>query len=215
MCSVSARHGARHRRSHPQLHLRVHRLARQAARDASPTIEVAREAFEAIWIDRGPTDHAFASDYRPGESVVDGLIKAGAGRKFRECEPLAINYRNGTIIVEPDQIAERVDGVDRRPQGPHGQAWQSELRQAEHELHQKAAAATSRSWRHGRGGASERRWRRRRRASAEQGERKNREATAEAILAASCRASSIPSPSNSPARAVHISSSAPRRQPDL
>ncbi len=129
-------------RTHSCIYEFIDWLAKQRV-DASPSIEVAREAFKAIWIDRGPTDHAFASDYFGlANSVVDGLIKAGAGRKFRECEPLAINYRNGTIIVEPDEIAEREDGVIVVRKVRTAKRGKSEFDKLEYALYEKAAAAT-------------------------------------------------------------------------
>ncbi|MGD9920059.1 MAG: UvrD-helicase domain-containing protein [Pseudorhodoplanes sp.] len=127
-------------RTHGCIYEFIDWLAKQRV-DASPTLEVARAAFKGIWDQRGPTDHAFAKDYFDlGDMVVEGLIKAGAGRTFRECVPLAINYRNGTIIVEPDEIAERADGVIVVRKVRTGKRGKSEFDKLEYALYQKAAA---------------------------------------------------------------------------
>lgn len=80
-------------------------------RTAEPTLEDAEAAFETIWQARGPIDHAFASDYRRLASrLISALIRAGAGRRFREAQPLAIDFPNGRVVVEPNEIAELPNG---------------------------------------------------------------------------------------------------------
>lgn len=84
----------------------------ETRRDAEPSIAEAEAAFEAIWTVRGPVDHAFANDYRRLASrLVAALIRAGAGRRFRDAEPLAIDFPNGRVIVEPNEMAELPDGT--------------------------------------------------------------------------------------------------------
>ena len=39
------------------------------------------------------------------------MIRSGAGRRFRKSEPLAIDFPNGRVIVEPNEIAEMPDGT--------------------------------------------------------------------------------------------------------
>ena len=98
-------------RTHSCIYSFIDWLAQQRV-SGSPTIEAAHAAFEEIWKVNGPTESAYAADYRKlAGSLVELLIRAGAGRRFREAEPLAINYRNGKIMVLPDEIAERDDGV--------------------------------------------------------------------------------------------------------
>jgi superfamily I DNA/RNA helicase len=82
-----------------------------ARREGDTSLEAAEEAFENIWRERGPTDHAFASDYRRLASrLVCALVRAGAGHRFREAEPIAIDLPNGRVVVEPDEMAELPDG---------------------------------------------------------------------------------------------------------
>jgi superfamily I DNA/RNA helicase len=67
--------------------------------------------FERLWKEKGPIDHAYAADYRRlADTLVEGLVQAGAGRRFRRAEPLAIDFANGRVIVEPDELAELPDG---------------------------------------------------------------------------------------------------------
>ena len=77
-----------------------------------PDLDNAETAFEAIWQDRGPVDHAFAADYRRLASrLISAMFKAGAGFRFRETQSLAIDFPNGRVIVEPDELAELPDGT--------------------------------------------------------------------------------------------------------
>ena len=79
---------------------------------AEPSLDDAEAAFEGIWQATGPVDHGFAVDYRRlASGLVSALVRAGAGRRFRNAEPLAIDFQNGRVIVEPDEIAESPDGV--------------------------------------------------------------------------------------------------------
>lgn len=109
--------------------------------NASPTLEVAQEAFDAIWKDNAPHDSPYVADYRKlAGGIVEGLIKAGAGRRFREASPLAINYKNGKVIVTPDEIAERDDGVIVVRKIATGKRSKSEFAKLEYALYQRAAA---------------------------------------------------------------------------
>lgn len=105
-----------------------------------PTLPEAEEAFEKIWKADGPLDSAYVADYRKlASGLVEALIKAGAGRRFREAAPLAINYRNGTIVVTPDEIAEREDGVVVVRKIRTGKRGKGEFAKLEYSLYQRAA----------------------------------------------------------------------------
>ena len=107
---------------------------------ASPDLGAAQEAFDAIWKQRAPHDSPYVSDYHKlAGSIVEGLIKAGAGRRFREASPLAINYRNGKVIVTPDEIAERDDGVIVVRKVRTGKRGKTEFGKLEYSLYQRAA----------------------------------------------------------------------------
>jgi DNA helicase-2/ATP-dependent DNA helicase PcrA len=83
-----------------------------ARKSGAPTFEEADAEFEQIWQTRGPIEHAFRDDYRRLSSrLVGALIRAGAGRRFMEAEPLAIDLSNGRVIVEPNEIAQLEDGT--------------------------------------------------------------------------------------------------------
>jgi hypothetical protein len=76
-----------------------------------PDEAAAAREFERIWQTRGPTDHAFAADYlRLASRLVCALVRSGAGHRFRAAEPLAIDFANGRVVVEPDEIAELPNG---------------------------------------------------------------------------------------------------------
>ncbi len=98
-------------RTHDCLHDLIRWLAK--ARDtAPPSVAEAQLAFEQIWKERGPTDHAFAADYhRLAARMVSALVDAGAGRRFRKSEPLAIDFAKGRVLVTPDEIAELPGGA--------------------------------------------------------------------------------------------------------
>jgi PD-(D/E)XK nuclease superfamily len=57
--------------------------------------DVAMGEFNRIWQVNGPTDHAFAADYRRlADRLVRALVRSGAGQRFRKSEPLAIDFPN-------------------------------------------------------------------------------------------------------------------------
>lgn len=81
-------------------------------RTGQPDLDEAEAAFETIWQERGPADHAFAADYRTLASrLIAVLLKAGAGHRFRDAQPLAIDFPNGQVLVEPNELAEMPDGT--------------------------------------------------------------------------------------------------------
>ena len=83
-----------------------------ARRTGEPDMDEAETAFEAIWQARGPADHAFAVDYRRLASrLIAALLNAGAGHRFRDAQPLAIDFPNGRVLVEPNELAEMPDGT--------------------------------------------------------------------------------------------------------
>ena len=106
---------ARKRTAFSQTHDCLYELMRWLAgarRESEPTGAEAAAAFEAIWQARGPVDHAFCEDYRRlGSRLVAALVRAGAGRRFREAKPLAFDLPNGRVVVEPNELAEWPDGT--------------------------------------------------------------------------------------------------------
>ena len=109
---------------------------------SEPTIEDAEAAFNTIWAARGPVDHAFAADYRKLVTrMIAALINAGAGRRFRELKPLAIDFPNGRVLVEPSELAELPDGtvVVRRVRTGHKRS--DEYDRLEYTLYRLAAQA--------------------------------------------------------------------------
>ena len=78
----------------------------------NPSIEDAEQTFERIWLARGPHEHAFAADYRRLASrLLKTLIRNGENYQFSEAEQLAVDFANGRVIVEPNEIAKLPDGT--------------------------------------------------------------------------------------------------------
>jgi DNA helicase II / ATP-dependent DNA helicase PcrA len=112
----------------------------QARLTATPSREETHNAFDEIWKRRGPTDPAYAADYlNLARNLVDGLIEAGAGRRFREAEPLALDFANGRVLVEAAEIAERADGVIVVRRIRSGHRGEKEFEKLEYFLYQRAA----------------------------------------------------------------------------
>ncbi|KAF0104014.1 MAG: UvrD/REP helicase [Rhodospirillaceae bacterium] len=106
--------GARKATAFARTHDCLYELIRwmsQARLEGNPAEADAEAAFESIWQDRGPKGHAFTDDYRRLASrLVGALVRSGAGRRFRQSEPLAIDFPNGRVVVEPNERAEMLDG---------------------------------------------------------------------------------------------------------
>jgi DNA helicase-2/ATP-dependent DNA helicase PcrA len=97
-------------RAHDCIYELIEWLA-QARNTGEPTLSDAEAAFDAIWADKGPTSPA-AAEYRSLASrLIASLINAGAGRKFRASELLAIDLPNGRVIVKPDEISQLPNGA--------------------------------------------------------------------------------------------------------
>lgn len=80
-------------------------------RDAEPTLAEAEDAFDTIWRKHGPVDHNSADEYRRiALQLVGALIRVSTGRRSREVEPLVVDFLNGRVVVEPDEIADMPDG---------------------------------------------------------------------------------------------------------
>jgi superfamily I DNA/RNA helicase len=126
-------------RTHACIYSFIDWLAEQRV-SASPTLEAAHAAFEEIWKVDGPTESTYAADYRKlAGGLVEQLVKAGAGRRFQEAEPLAINYWSGKVVVLPDEIAQRDDGVIVVRRVRTGRRSKSEFGKLEYSLLHRAA----------------------------------------------------------------------------
>ena len=109
---------------------------------SNPTLAEAEAAFEAIWRKCGPADHAFAEDYRRLASrIVKALVRAGADRRFRAPEQIAIDFPNGRVIVEPDEIAELPNGTVALRHVRTGSKRSDEYDHLEYTLYHTAAKA--------------------------------------------------------------------------
>jgi DNA helicase-2/ATP-dependent DNA helicase PcrA len=128
-------------RTHDCLYDIIEWLA-QARLDGEPDVAQAEAKFEDIWAERGPTDHAFAADYRALASrLVGALVRHGAGRRFRKAEPLAIDFPNGRIVVEPNEMATLADGTVVLRRVRTGYVREDEYDRLEYTLYLMAGAA--------------------------------------------------------------------------
>src|SRR5262245_28738953 len=74
--------------------------------------DVVMGEFERIWQANGPTDHAFATDYRRlADRLVRAFVRSGAGQRFRRTEPLAVELQKGRVLVQPEETIELPDGT--------------------------------------------------------------------------------------------------------
>jgi superfamily I DNA/RNA helicase len=128
-------------RTHDCLYQLIEWLA-GARMESEPSAAEAEARFETIWRDRGPKDHAFAEDYRKLASrLVGALVRAGAGRRFRKSEPLALDLANGRVLVEPNEMAELMDGTVILRRVRTGYRTQDEYDGLEYTLYHLAGAA--------------------------------------------------------------------------
>ena len=106
---------ARKRTAFTETHDCLYRLMdwlEDARKAGAPTVQEAEVAFEEIWQADGPGDHAFAGDYRALASrLIDVLVGAGVGLRFRERGPLPVDLGEGRVVVEPDEIVELPGGT--------------------------------------------------------------------------------------------------------
>jgi DNA helicase-2/ATP-dependent DNA helicase PcrA len=74
--------------------------------------DVAMCEFERIWQANGPTDHAFAADYRRlADRLVLAFVRSGAGQQFRKAEPLAVDLQHGRVLVQPEETIALPNGT--------------------------------------------------------------------------------------------------------
>ena len=98
-------------RTHDCLHELIRWMA-QVRPAGDFTANAALAEFQRIWEARGPREHAYAEEYlRLARRLVDALVRLGAGRRFREAKPLALDLPNGRVIVKPSEIAELPEGA--------------------------------------------------------------------------------------------------------
>lgn len=78
---------------------------------APDSIEVGA-AFDKIWKQQGPVDHAYEKEYHDiALNLVKILIDSGSNLNFKKPEPLGVNLASGSITVTPSEILESPDGA--------------------------------------------------------------------------------------------------------
>jgi DNA helicase-2/ATP-dependent DNA helicase PcrA len=107
----SARKPTAFSRTHECIYDLIDWLA-EARVEGDPDEAAAAQEFERVWQQKGPTDHAFAGEYRHlANRLVSALVRLGAGRRFSRSEPLAIDLAGGRVMVQPDEMAQLPNGT--------------------------------------------------------------------------------------------------------
>jgi len=128
-------------RTHDCLYELIDWLA-DARASAVPTIEEAEAEFEGIWQSKGPIKHGYAADYRRIASrIIAALIRSGVGHRFRDAEQLAIDFPNGRVIVEPNEMVELPNGTVILRRVRTGQKRTDEYDRLDYALYQLAGEA--------------------------------------------------------------------------
>ena len=84
----------------------------ETRRTEAPTLDALELNFNEIWQERGPVDHAFASDYHDlAWQLVRFAGKSDSNRKFIDCTNVTLTLPQGTIIVEPSDVSRLSDGT--------------------------------------------------------------------------------------------------------
>lgn len=71
---------------------------------ANPNIPLAFAAFEEIWLDKGPHDHAFSAEYHAlARRLIEHAVASGDGIAFIEAESREVLFQTGSIHVVPSE----------------------------------------------------------------------------------------------------------------
>jgi CRISPR/Cas system-associated exonuclease Cas4 (RecB family) len=70
--------------------------------------------------------------------LIAALINAGAGRHFRNADPLAIDFPNGRVLVKPNELAELPNGTIMLRRVATGKKRKDEHDRLEYTLYQLA-----------------------------------------------------------------------------
>lgn len=92
-------------RAHDCLFDLISWLVTQRATRVVTAADAERE-LDRIWQDRGPTDHAFAAEYRRlAGRMAAALVRHAAAGRYEQTMPLPLKLNAGTIVVQPHEIA--------------------------------------------------------------------------------------------------------------
>ena len=107
-----------------------------------PGLDATVGEFDRIWAVRGPTDHAYAQEYRRlALQLIESLVRLGAGRRFQASEPLALDLPNGRVMVDPGEISQLPDGAIVLRRVRTGRKRSDEYDRIEYTLHTLAGRA--------------------------------------------------------------------------
>jgi DNA helicase II / ATP-dependent DNA helicase PcrA len=98
--------------------------------------------FERIWKDRGPTDHAYANEYRDlASQLIQSLVSTGQGRQFQASAPIALDLSTGTVWVQPDEVSVLPNGTLTLRRVRTGRKRSEEYSRLEYVLYENAGRA--------------------------------------------------------------------------
>ena len=134
--------GVRKTSAYLQTHDCLYRLVRWVSErrcEAHPTLAEAEAAFNTIWRTYGPFEHSYADEYHClALQLVGTLFRNSTGMRFREIEPLAVEFTNGHVYVEPNEIADMSDGTVALRRVRTGHKRKDEYSRLEYTLYQLA-----------------------------------------------------------------------------
>ncbi len=97
--------------THDCVHEFLHWLKRERCR-ANPLLDAAEKKFEEIWQRRGPTDHAYAAEYRDiASQLIKTAVRSGEDLRFLPSNPIEIDLLGVQVWVEPSEVFELPDGA--------------------------------------------------------------------------------------------------------
>lgn len=106
------------------------------------SVEQAEQSFDSIWEERGPTEHGYAAEYRRlASTLIQTLIQFGVSVSFRDVEALMIEFIEGNVVIEPNELIERPDGSMTLRKIRTGKQRKDEQDRLEHALYQLAGEA--------------------------------------------------------------------------
>ena len=104
---------ARYPTAFSRTHDCVHELItwyREQRHTMTPSIVETEVALEEIWLKKGPTEHAYATEYRQlASTLAAALVTSDLEGPSLEHKPITLSFTNGRVLLEPD-AARRANG---------------------------------------------------------------------------------------------------------
>ena len=135
--------GARKSTAFSKTHDCIYRLIDWVAEQRlskNPSIDATEKAFETIWSDHGPIEHAYADSYRTlASKLIASIIRSGEAMSFRSVEPITVDIQGTHFRLYPDDVADLADGSTAIRRVRTGYKRSDEYRRLEYALYAIAA----------------------------------------------------------------------------